>query len=177
VSVADHDARMTPHPLLVAGSQLVIWRLDPAHYGPTWDNGEGAYKAGGRWNSKNRRVVYCSLDPATTIIEVAVHKGFRTLDTVPHTLTSASIADPSKVFVVKPSDVPNPNWLRPGIPSAGQQQFGDNLLVKHPFVLFPGVVSTYSWNLVFSVALASGLYTVRSQEPFALDPRLHPPSP
>src|SRR5260370_20696440 len=114
-----------------------MWRWDPGHDGAHWDNGEGAYKGGGRWNSKNRRVVYCSLDPATTIIEVAVHKGFRTLDTVPHTLTSASIADPSKVFVVKPSDVPNPNSLRPGIPSAGQQQFRHNLRVKHPFVPFP----------------------------------------
>jgi RES domain-containing protein len=176
MSVPDHDARMTPHPLLVAGSPLVIWRLDSARYGPTWDSGEGAYKAGGRWNSKNRRVVYCSLDPATAIIEVAVHKGFRTLDTVPQTLTSASIADPSKIFVVKPGDVPNPDWLLPGIPSAGQQQFGDKLLVEHALVMFPGVVSTYSWSLVFSVAPASGLYTVRSQEPFVLDPRLHPPS-
>ena len=109
--------------------------------------------------------------------EVAAHDGFRVLDTVPHVLTALTVTDLSRVHIVEPASVPNPNWLRPGIPSAGQQQFGDNLLVKHPFVLFPGVVSTYSWNLVFSVALASGLYTVRSQEPFALDPRLHPPSP
>jgi len=39
-----------------------------------------------RWNRKTA-VVYCSLDPPA-IIEVAVHKGFGTRDTVPHTLTS-----------------------------------------------------------------------------------------
>lgn len=54
--------------------------------------------------------------------------------------------------------MPNANWLRPGIPSAGQQAFGDALLREHAFVLVPSVVSPNSWNLVFVAAQAVGRY-------------------
>ena len=152
----------------------MAWRLDQSKYAATWDSGEGAFLVGGRWNSRGVRAVYCSIDPATAILEVAVHKGFRALDTVPHVITSATI-DPAGVFVVEPTAVPNPNWLRPGIPSAGQQAFGDDLLARHSFVVIPSVVSTASWNVIFIAATAAGSYKMRSQNSFALDTRLHPP--
>jgi RES domain-containing protein len=106
-----------------------------------------------------------------------VHKGFKVLDTEPHVLTSLIITDPGSVHVVQPADVPNPNWLIPGIPSAGQQQFGDRMLADHRFVVIPSVVSRYSWNLVFVAAKAAGAYDLRAQERFALDTRLHPARP
>jgi RES domain-containing protein len=165
---------MTPLPAALADDNLVAWRLDPLIYETTWDSGQGSFLAGGRWNSKGVRAVYCSFDPATTILEIAVHKGFKPLDIVPHVLTSMTIGDPSSVHVVDPTSVPNPNWLRPGIPSAGQQMFGDDLLTRHPFVAIPSVVSTNSWNLVFVSAVAGTRYTLRTQERFALDTRLHP---
>lgn len=167
---------MTPLPGALGGTELLAWRLDQAVYGSTWDSGEGAYRVGGRWNSAGLRAVYCALDPATAILEVAVHKGFHALDTVPHVLTAALIADAGAVHVVKPDDVPNPNWLRPGIPSAGQQAFGDELLRRHRFVVIPSVVSTHSWNLIFLAGPAASHYSVRVQERFALDTRLHPPT-
>ncbi|MGO7565087.1 hypothetical protein ACC754_38390, partial [Rhizobium johnstonii] len=37
----------------------------------------------------------------------------------------------------------NPNWLRLGIPSAGQQAFGDDLLRHHRFVAIPPAASGY----------------------------------
>jgi RES domain-containing protein len=146
-------------------------------HAPGWDGGEGAYRFGGRRNSKGVRAVYCSLDPATAILEVAVHKGFRILDTVPHVLTGATIGDPSRIHVVEPSSIPNPNWLVPGIPSAGQQAFGDALLAQHAFIVIPSTVSARSWNLLFIAAMAAGSYELRSQERFALDTRLHPAPP
>jgi RES domain-containing protein len=88
-----------------------------------------------------------------------------------------TMLDPGLVKIVQPSDVPNPNWLHPGIPSAGQQQFGDALLANHTFVLIPSVVSTFSWNLIFDPEKAKGKYVLRTQVAFALDPRLHPPTP
>lgn len=146
-------------------------------FASTWDRGEGSFRVGGRWSSAGVRAVYAALDPATAILEVAVHKGFRVLDTTPHMLTSATITGPARVHVVTAGDVPNPNWLRPGIPSAGQQAFGDDLLRLHPIFLIPSVVSTHSWNVVFTAAAAAGLYQNIAQEPFALDTRLHPPRP
>ena len=165
---------MTPLPAALGGTELVAWRLDPEPFRTTWDSGEGAFRFGGRWNSKGVRAVYCSLDPATAILEVVVHKGFKALDTVPHALTALTITKPADVHVVTPADVPNPNWLRPGISSFGQQQFGDALLSARTFVLIPSAVSSHSWNLLFVASLAAGAYTVRSQERFALDTRLHP---
>ncbi len=131
---------------------------------------------GGRWNSRGVRAIYCSIDPATAILEVAVHKGFQALDTVPHVLTTLSFASTSGVHVVDPASVPNPNWLRPGLPSAGQQHWGDVLLLRNAFVVIPSAVSPHSWNLIFVRSTASVVYTV-SQERFALDTRLHPPAP
>jgi RES domain-containing protein len=151
--------------------------LDEARYGATWDSGEGPLRFGGRWNSKGVRAVYCSLDPATAILEVAVHKGFRTLDTMPHVLTGAIIGDPARIHVVEPAAIPNPNWLVPGIPSAGQQVFGDALLAQYAFIVIPSAVSARSWNLVFTAAMATGTYELSSQERFALDTRLHPAPP
>jgi RES domain-containing protein len=164
-----------PLPPPLGQGELVAWRLDQVVLAATWDGGEGAFRAGGRWNSCCVRAVYTSLDPATAILEVAVHKGFAALDTVAHVLTTATVLDPSRIQIVQPEDVPNPNWLRPGIPSAGQQAFGDALLAKHPFVLIPSAVSSHSWNLIFVASVAARLYALRLQERFALDTRLHPP--
>jgi RES domain-containing protein len=164
---------VTPLPAALGGSELVAWRVDIKAFAATWDSGEGAYQFGGRWNNAGIRAVYCSTDPATAILEVAVHKSFRALDTVPHILTEVKILDPSAVHVAQPTDIPNPNWLRPGIPSAGQQQFGNDLLSEHKFILIPSVVSTFSWNLVFVGDAARRAYSVKSQRRFALDTRLH----
>jgi len=167
---------LTPLPPPLGGNELVAWRLDRAAHGATWDNGEGAYRVGGRWNGKGVRAVYCSIDPATAILEVAVHTGFRALDTIPHVLTAVTVTEPSSVRVVDPASIPNSNWLRSGIPGAGQQAFGDGLLARHEFVLIPSVVSTHSWNLIFVGTRAAGAYALRTQEPFALDTRIHPPA-
>jgi RES domain-containing protein len=165
---------MTPLPVPLGDGSLMAWRLDQAAFAATWDSGEGAFRLGGRWNSRGVRAVYCSVDPATAILEVAVHKGFKALDIVPHVMTAVTISTPANVFVVEPASIPNSNWLRPGMPSAGQQGWGDALLAAHPFVLIPSAVSIHSWNLIFVGTLAGGGYS-SVQESFALDPRLHPP--
>lgn len=168
---------MMPLPSALGGKDFLAWRLDRDIYASTWDSGEGSYKAGGRWNSKGIRAVYCSIDPATAILEVAVHKGFDALDSVPHVLTSVIITDLASIHVVDEVDIPNRNWLRPVIPSAAQQRFGDGLLAAHKFVLIPSAISTRSWNLVFLKDQAAGAYALKEQEPFSLDTRLNPPRP
>ncbi|MDE8347471.1 MAG: RES domain-containing protein [Acidocella sp.] len=165
---------MTPLPPPLGSGEFIFWRLDEAKFAGSWDSGEGGYRVGGRWNSRGVRAVYAALDPATSILEVAVHKTFRALDIVPHIMTSARITDIAHVHVVTAADIPNANWLRPGAISVGQQAFGDELLKAHRFVLIPSVVSTHSWNVIFDSAAVKGLYAMATQEAFALDPRLHP---
>ncbi|HBP4949340.1 RES family NAD+ phosphorylase [Pseudomonas aeruginosa] len=148
------------------------WRLDREVFKGTWDSGIGAQMVGGRWNPPGRHVVYASADPATAILEVAVHAGFDTLDTVPHVLTCFEVLDPTLIYVVQPEDVPNPLWLSSAPASPNQQTFADALLAEHPFVLIPSAVSKHSWNLLVSCDLAAGKYRLISQERFGLDTRL-----
>lgn len=170
---------MTPLPhLLIKGAKpkgFIAWRLERTVFYPAWSKGIGAEKVGGRWSPKGRPVIYASLDPATTILEVAVHQGFAPLDVVPHTLLSIDILAPGKVHVVHPADVPNPRWLLSGSISASQQVFGAELLEKHPLVLIPSAVSTRSWNLLIDVNSAHGLFKEADHERFGLDARLNPP--
>ena len=160
-------------PLL--GAPVRAWRVDVDTRKGSWDSGIGAQTVGGRWNPKGVKAVYCALDAATAILEVAVHKGFRTLDTVPHVLTALEIDDPSSIFVVTPAAVPNPVWLQAGTPSAGQQAFGASLLAQYPFVAIPSVVSHHSWNLLIEPGLAAGKYRELLQERLRIDTRLNPP--
>jgi RES domain-containing protein len=152
---------------------LRLWRIDDQRHASSWNSGEGAYRVGGRWNSRGLRAVYAALDPATAILEVAVHKGFKALDTVRHVLSSARVVDPAQVHVLDPAMVPNPNWLVPGAHGPGQQAFGDDLLRRYGMILIPSTVSRHSWNLIFDAATAQDRYDDVTQEDFALDPRLH----
>ncbi|EKT4528299.1 RES domain-containing protein [Pseudomonas putida] len=163
---------MPKHPM---SSEVHFWRLDSKRYASTWDLGIGAEKGGGRWNPKGLATVYASLDASTAILEVAVHKGFGSLDALPYVLTQVRITDPSKIHVLDTTAIANANWLLPGTPSRSQQHYGEELLSKHPFVVLPSSVSRHSWNLVMNPALARGLYEVVLQEPFSLDGRLNPP--
>ena len=166
---------MTPLPAGLDSGDLVAWRLDDARFAASWDSGEGAYRFGGRWNSRGVRAVYCSVDPATAILEVAVHKGFRLLDTQRHVLTALRVKQPESLYIIPPNGIPNANWLHPGPPGAGQQTFGDALLAAHPMILIPSAVSTHSWNLIVDSRTAANAYELKLQEPFALDPRLQTP--
>jgi RES domain-containing protein len=152
---------------------LIAWRLDMKVHASAWDSGVGAEKVGGRWNSRGTRVVYGSLDPATCLLEAAVHKGFDALQRVPHVFTRFRVLEPAAVGIVQA--VPNPAWLRPGLIGAGQQRFGDTELSRSPFVLFPSVVSRWSWNLVFRPDLAKGGYSEVLQQDLRLDGRLNSP--
>lgn len=168
---------MTPLPApLHTATSFVGWRIDEITFATTWDSGIGAERVGGRWSPVGLKAVYCSIDPATSIVEVAVHKKFRVLDTKPHILTSVEIIDLTNVHVVYPDDIPNPAWLHGGSPSTGQQHFGADLLGLHDFVLFPSAVSKMSWNLIFSPLRAAGKYKLRSQDRLVVDTRLNPPA-
>lgn len=164
---------MIPLPASLGGAgALVGWTLQDARYAVTWNSGIGSATYGGRWNSIGKHVIYAAMDPATAILEVAVHKGFKVLNTVAHNLYSFTITDPGQIRVVQPGDVPNPHWLHPITPNQDQQEFGDQLIDAHPYVLMPSAVSGHSWNLLVNVTTALPPMTDIRSERFALDPRL-----
>ncbi len=164
---------MTPLPAQLGGGALRAHRLDRARHAPGWDSGEGAFQAGGRWNSVGTRAVYCALDPATAILEVAVHKGFQLLDQQPHILTSFTIVDPDRVAVFQPEDFAEQRWLEAGVVAPDQRQWGDRALQAHKMIVLPSAVSRQSWNLIFQAPLPEDWITDVSQTSFVLDPRLN----
>lgn len=172
-----------PAALAPAGARpqpLLAWRIDAEPYAATWDSGLGAERFGGRWNPKGQRAVYCSLDPATCLVEAAVHRGFDVLDARPHVLSCVQIApfspaDPA-ARVVLPDELPNPAWLHGGTPSAGQQRFGAELLAAHGVLVLPSAVSKCSWNLVFSPDVAAGRVRLLHQQRLVVDTRLSRPA-
>ena len=52
---------------------MLIWRLSKIKYATTAFDGEGARRAGGRWNSKGTAIVYCSATLSLTALETLVH--------------------------------------------------------------------------------------------------------
>ena len=165
---------MTPLPAALGGAgPLVGWRLDAARHADTWDSGEGAYLVPGRWHSAGFRMIYASLDPATCILEAAVHKGFATLDRVAHVMTSFEIADPGRVRIVRPEDLPNPRWLQSAQASAGQRAWGQEQMRAHDLVVIPSTVSPQSWNLLFAVGPKR--HSLRAQVPLSMDTRFDAP--
>jgi RES domain-containing protein len=163
-------------PLPGQSSAVAFWRLDDKVFAATWDSGEGPRRKGGRWSPPGLPVVYSSLDPGTAILEVAVHKGFRALNLVPHVLSQGALAVPwSQVHVVEPHKVPNQLWLYPCAFSYAQQAFGQGLLSAHDFVAIPSAVSRHSWNLIFDPSRVRGKYRLSDQHDLNLDPRLDPP--
>jgi RES domain-containing protein len=50
-----------------------VWRLVKASHRQTAFDGEGAFRFGGRWNSRGHRVVYASESLALALLEIIVH--------------------------------------------------------------------------------------------------------
>ena len=174
--------RMAALPAALAGSvparPLLAWRIDADDYAATWHSGIGAERFGGRWNPKGQRAVYCSLDPATCLVEAAVHRGFAVLDTRAHVLSCLQI-DPLPdgqpgVQVVPPEALPNPAWLHGGTPSAGQQRFGSGWLATPGVLVIASAVSRHSWNLVYSPEAAGARVRLLQQQRLVVDTRLNP---
>jgi RES domain-containing protein len=165
--VADSQVRLDLGP-----RPAIIWRLDTAERAEGATAGLGAKRYGGRWNPRGLACVYASLDAATAIMEVAVHTGFDALDARPHVLTAMALRPDVRMRVVRPEEIPNPNWLVPGSPTPGQVRFGGELLRQHPVVLIPSVAAQRSWNVLVNPELEADVLTVLMRERLRLDPRL-----
>lgn len=52
---------------------MKVWRLTKAATIAEAFNGNGASKYGGRWNSKNTKMVYCASSISLAVLEILVH--------------------------------------------------------------------------------------------------------
>lgn len=146
------------------------WRLTKTKYLPTAWDGEGAKKAGGRWNSPGVAVVYVSASLSLALVEILVHLSAEIL---PAYSAVPVDFDESLVTVVAPARLPR-EW-KDNPPPPATQAIGDEWVangtsaaLRVPSVIVPG-----EWNFILNPAHRDfGRIRIGAPTPFPFDPRL-----
>jgi RES domain-containing protein len=126
------------------------WRVVKSIYATNALDGEGARRAGGRWNPVGTPAIYASDSLALAMMEVLVH--FDTaMPMASYVEVELDIPDDSIVFL-NPAAIPG-NWPKlDSIPSS--QRIGHGLLVMRNLfaIAVPSIVVPLSYNYVINPA-------------------------
>ena len=146
------------------------WRLTKTKYLSTAWDGEGAKKAGGRWNSPGVPVVYASGSLSLALVEVLVHLPAKIL---PAYSALSLEFDTSLVTVVAPGQLPR-NW-KDSPPPPTTQGIGDDWVAGGTSAVLrvPSVVVPGEFNFILNPAHRDfGRIRIGTPLPFPFDPRL-----
>lgn len=149
-----------------------VFRLVKARHAASPLDGEGARRAGGRWNPKGIPMAYCSSTLSLTVLELLVH-----LDpaTIPDDLIAieAEIPDTVPILSLFPADLPG-GWRKDAALSTLQAKGRDWIKGAASGVLMvPSVVVPSEMNILINPAHPdTAQILVVAQRPFSLDPRL-----
>jgi RES domain-containing protein len=146
------------------------WRLTKTRHVDTAWTGEGARRAGGRWNSPGVAVIYASEALSLALVEVLVHLP-------PGLLPSYSAMpleyDATLVETLPAADLPA-DW-RDSPPPASAQALGDAWVrqARSAILRVPSVVVPHEWNLLLNPTHPDFPRVKRgAPERFPFDPRL-----
>jgi RES domain-containing protein len=146
------------------------WRIVKAKYADSAFGGEGAAKAGGRWNSRGRRVVYTSGNLSLAALELLVHLNppvrFRWV-AIPCRF------EPAQVETVPPGALPE-HWRQ--VPVAREvREIGDAWLAegRSAVLAVPSAIVPLEWNYLLNPEHPDFARIERGDpEGFAFDSRL-----
>lgn len=120
---------------------MQVFRLTRKKYANTL-SGQGAAKAGNRWNSKGVEMIYSANSRALAMAEVAVHL---TLATLPRNFVMMEVHIPDYVAIEKLSISPLPKGWNKHPPISATQHIGNqfiaeqkNLVLQVPSAVVPG---------------------------------------
>ncbi len=146
------------------------WRIVKSKYADSAFDGEGAAKAGGRWNSRGRRVVYTSGNLSLAALELLVHLNppvrFRWV-AIPCRF------DPKLVETVPPGALPD-QWTRVPTPPEVRKT-GDAWLAEERSAVLavPSAIVSREWNYLLNPEHPDfARIELGDPEPFAFDSRL-----
>jgi RES domain-containing protein len=146
------------------------WRIVKAKYASSAFSGEGAARAGGRWNSRGHWLVYTSATKALAALELLVHLN-------PPVLFEYMVirADFPEALVIQlaPEALPGDWRAQPAPPSV--QAIGDRWVEEASSAILrvPSVVIPSEWNYLLNPAHPDfRKIQLGKPEPFAFDPRL-----
>lgn len=122
---------------------MILWRV--SNY-QTLDGVGGLYVSG-RWHTKGQPVVYCTLNPATALLETLVHIEIDSEDRPEH-FQVLRIEGPDSLSIEKvdANSLP-PNWAED---ISITQPVGDRWLSERRFLLLqvPSVLVPETWNVL-----------------------------
>lgn len=82
---------------------MIVWRISNH---ATLDGG-GGLRASGRWHSKGKRIVYCTPNPATALLEIFVHLEIDLEDfPISYRLHKIEIPDDISFEAINPDNLP-----------------------------------------------------------------------
>jgi RES domain-containing protein len=150
------------------------WRISKKRYAKNAFDGEGAYRYGGRWNSRGVRVVYLSSSPALAALEVLVNADAQLLLAVPYVAIAVEFDEP---LVTRPERLPK-NW-RDDPPPKSAARIGDDWVMSAVSLLLevPSAVIPFERNYLLNPAHpAMGSLHIGKPQAFSFDPRLLRPT-
>ena len=122
---------------------MILWRISN-HVSL---DGSGGLRASGRWHTRGHRIVYCSPNPATALLEVLVHAEID-VDDIPVSFRYLEIEAPDSISIdtVNVEALPE-NWR--ANPEA-TRQIGDQWLHSGRTALLrvPSVIVPMTWNVL-----------------------------
>jgi RES domain-containing protein len=150
------------------------WRIAKKRYAKNAFDGEGAYRYGGRWNSRGVRVVYLSSSPALAALEVLVNADAQLLLAVPYVAIAVEFDEP---LVTRPERLPK-NW-RDDPPPRSAARIGDDWVMSAASLLLevPSAVIPFEPNYLLNPTHpAMGSLHIGKPQAFSFDPRLLRPT-
>ncbi len=150
---------------------VTTWRIVKRKYAAAAFDGEGARIAGGRWNSKGRRVVYTSESAALAALELLVHLG-RSRSLPDYVIFSCTFSE-RILETYDPAKLPS-NWRSYPAPAALARVGNTWLREQRSAVLrVPSAVIETESNYLFNPAHRDfRRLTIAGPEAFELDLRL-----
>ena len=147
---------------------MILWRV--SNY-QTLDGVGGLYVSG-RWHTKGHPVVYCTLNPATALLETLVHMEIDSEDR-PERFQVLRIEGPDTLSIEKMEAVAlSPNWAEDVTFTQG---IGDGWLpeVRSLLLQVPSVLVPETWNVLVNPRHAeANLLKVTMTYEHAFDARL-----
>src|SRR6185437_5875435 len=122
---------------------MILWRV--SNYQSL--DGVGGLYVSGRWHTKGRPVVYCTLNPATALLETLVHMEIDSEDR-PERFQVLRIEGPESLSIEKvEADSLSPNWAED---MNATQAIGDRWLFEKRSLLLrvPSVLVPETWNVL-----------------------------
>ena len=147
------------------------WRIVKSKHAAKALSGEGARKAGGRWNSPGVAVVYTAGSESLAILELLVH--LQTESQLKRYVVFEVVFDHAKVLEVDARDLPR-TW-RDSPPSCTVQSIGDRWVADAASAVLrvPSVVVPTEWNYLLNLQHPDyAAVSVSRKQPARFDPRL-----